>query len=400
MKNIISKELNTCLNCKNTPCKYGCPLNNDIGKIIKYLKLNNYEKAYFILSKTTVLPSICGIICPKYNQCERMCKKVLNNNHVKIGNIESFLGNHALSKNYKIYSPKKTKYHVLVIGSGPSSLTCAAFLRRNGINVDIYEKHNYLGGLLIHGIPEFRLSKTLVNDVIKRIIDLGINVFYNKELNKDFYLEDVINSYDAIYLGIGANVSNKLDIEGINLNNIYGANEFLENNIKLSSDKKEIIIYGGGETALDVALTLKNNFNVTILYYKDQSSLKIQEDEYKNAIKKKVKFIFNHSIIKIHGSNSIEKIELLNTLDNTKCLLNCDYLITAIGSHPNELVTNLNLNLTSKNYIDIDGNGHTSNEKIFAGGDVANIKSTVAFASRSGRTAAYSIIDYLKKEDL
>ena len=162
MNKNIEKEINKCLKCKNTPCKFGCPLGNDIPKFIKYMKDENYQKAYYILSKTTVLPALCGLICPKDNQCERMCIKLLNNNHVKIGSIEAYLGKLALDNNFKIYSTKKTKHHVLVIGSGPSSITCAAFLRRNGIKVTIIEKHDYLGGLLIHGIPDFRLNKDLV----------------------------------------------------------------------------------------------------------------------------------------------------------------------------------------------------------------------------------------------
>ena len=212
-KKILEKAL-VCKNCSNAPCKFGCPLGNDIPKFIKYLKDENYQKAYFVLSKTTLLPLVCGKICPKDIQCERMCKKVLNDNHVKIGLLESFIAEYALLNNFKIYSPKKTKYNVLVIGSGPSSLTCAGFLRRNGIKVTIIEKHDYLGGILMHGIPEFRLPKKDVQASINNIINLGIDVIYNKELGKDFYLNDVLNKYDAIYLGIGTNVSNKLNIPG------------------------------------------------------------------------------------------------------------------------------------------------------------------------------------------
>ena len=410
--NNIKKEINKCLHCKKTPCKFGCPLGNDIPNLIKYINQNNYQKAYFTLSKTTIMPAICGIICPKDLQCERMCIKVLNNNHVKIGELEAYIGTYAIDNNYKIYSPKKTNYNVLVIGGGPSGLTCAAFLRRNGIKVTIIEKHNYLGGLLIHGIPDFRLNKALVNKTISNILNLGIDVIYNKELGIDFGIDDIIDKYDAIFIGIGTNLTNNLNLKNEDIDNIYGANELLENNIKLDLKNKKIIVYGCGNTAMDISRTLKRGgADVTIVYHKDINNMSASLKEYEDTKKDKVKFLFNTKIIKIIGKKKLEKIEVVNTkfdikdnknvltnIKNSNYLIGCDYLIKAIGTHPNEnIINSLNLALSENGLIDIDGNGKTSSPKIFSGGDVAGVKKTVAWASRSGRNAALEIIKYLKE---
>ena len=404
-KNILNKT-KVCKNCKNPLCKFGCPLGNDIPKFIHYLKEENYQKAYHILSKTTVLPAICGIICPQEEQCQRMCLNALKDKHVEIGELEALVGQVALNNNYKIYSPKKTKHHVLVIGAGPAGLTCAAFLRRYGIKVTIYEKHDYLGGLLIHGIPDFRLDKALVNKVVNSIINLGIEVSYNKELGRDFSIDDVINNYDAIFLGIGSNISNTLKIEGEELLNVFGANGLLENNLKLDVQDKEVFIYGGGNTAMDMArIMFYKGANVSVLVRNDEKHLTASLDEYEDT-KNKVKFLFNTKVTRLIGNDILDKVEIVKTkldkdvlidIENSKDELKCDYFIEAIGSHADmKILNDLNINLDNKNKIDIDGNGQTSNPKIFAGGDVSGIKSTVSWASRSGRNAAYAIIEFLK----
>ena len=170
-----------CLSCVTKPCQVGCPLNNDIPTFIKYIKENNYEKAFETLQETSVLTPICGRICPHFQQCQGSCVRRFSSEPVQIGKLEALVGDIALEKEWNIYSPKETKYNVAVIGSGPASLTCAAFLRRNGIKVTIYEKYDHLGGILSHGIPDFRLDPKIVKKVIERIIDLGIEVKYNIE---------------------------------------------------------------------------------------------------------------------------------------------------------------------------------------------------------------------------
>ena len=410
MTKVLSSS-KACLNCINKPCVNGCPLNNNIPEFIKNIKLKKYKKAFDVLSNTTVLSPICGRICPKEYQCEGKCVKKFKSFPVQIGELESFIGTLALKNNWKIRFPKKTKHHVLVIGGGPAGLTCAAFLRRNGIKVTIIEKHNYLGGLLVHGIPKFRLSKKIVQDTIN-MITRDIKVIYNQELGHNFKLSDVIDKYDAIFIGIGANISNKMNIKGEYLNGVYGGNELLEYKTKINFKDKVVVIVGGGNTAIDISRTIKRlgAKQVIIVYRKDEKFMPADKSEIENAKNDGIEFVFQTNILNIQGNKKVEKIEVIKTklikknnkidiinLKDTNYFINCDYVIMAIGSHSDRKVTkDLNLKLDRKRKIKIN-NTHTSNEKIFAGGDITNTKSTVASASRSGRDASIEIIKYLKE---
>ena len=413
IKNIIDKA-NYCASCVTKPCQTGCPLYNDITDFIKFIKEENYESAYRVLSKTTVLQSLCGRICPHEKQCQGMCVKKVSYTPVQIGELEAIIGDLAIKNNWLDESPKNTNHHVAVIGSGPASLTCAAFLRRNGIGVTIYEKYDYLGGLLVHGIPEFRLSNNLVKKVTDRIINLGIIVKYNVELGKDITLDELEKEYDAIFIGIGANVSTKMNIPGEDLNGVYGANELLEHNIKLDYKDKVVVISGGGNVAMDVARSIKKlgAKKVIVVYRRSEDEMPAEKKEIIKAKEEKIEFLFQNNILKINGDNKLKNVELIKTklikkegesrlspvnIEGSNYFLDCDYVITAVGSKTeNEVVENLGLKLASNGKIVIDTKGHTSKENIFAGGDVAGAKSTVAWASRSGRNAAYEIIEYLK----
>ena len=319
----------------------------------------------------------------------------------------------ALDNNWNIDVPKETKYNVAVIGGGPSGLTCAAFLRRNGIGVTIYEKYNYLGGLLVHGIPDFRLPKDLVKRVTDNIVNLGIDVKYNTELGKDISLEELKNNYDAIYIGIGANKSNKMNIPGEDINGVYGGNELLEQGIKLDYKGKNIVISGGGNVAMDVARVAKRNgaTRVTVVYRRGRDEMPADVKEVEEAIEDGIEFIYQTNILKVLGSDKVTGIEVIRTelikkegesrlspvnIDGSEYTIDCDYLIMAIGSHPDDIINELNIEKSRQGKINIDRYGHTSDEKIFSGGDIATTKGTVAWASRAGRNAAYSIIDYLK----
>ncbi len=263
----IQEKVNYCLNCKIKPCSAkGCPLENNIPEFIKAVKEENYKKAYKILSQTTVLPGVCGKICPHTKQCQGSCVRGIKGEPVSIGDIENYIFEKAEQEGYslkeamqikennnKIYSNKK----VAIIGGGPAGLTCAAFLAKDGIDVTIYEKYNYLGGLLVHGIPEFRLPKTRVQETVKRILELGIKVEYNKELGKNLNLEELENKYDAIFISIGANKSAKMGVKGENLVGVYGGNELLEFNTHPNYVGKIVSVIGGGNVAMDCARTIK-----------------------------------------------------------------------------------------------------------------------------------------------
>lgn len=261
----IKEKVNYCLNCKIRPCSLkGCPLENNIPDFIKAVKEEKYKEAYQILSKTTVLPGVCGKICPHMKQCQGSCVRGIKGDPVSIGDIENFIYNKAIEEGYQLkdvidiekdnqLSGKK----VAIVGGGPAGLTCAAFLAKDGVDVTIYEKYDYLGGLLIHGIPEFRLDKDTVAETVRRILDLGVKVEYKRELGKNLSLEKLEYEYDAIFLAIGANKPAKMGVKGEELQGVYGGNELLEYNIHPDYIGKVVSVIGGGNVAMDCCRTIK-----------------------------------------------------------------------------------------------------------------------------------------------
>lgn len=411
------KEIaNYCLSCINKPCTKGCPLNNDITGAIQLVKEDKLQEAYELLCDTTVLQSICGRICPHTKQCEGKCIRGYKGEPVNIGKLESTLGDLAITNNWNIPTSKETKKEkIAIIGSGPSGLTCAAFLKRAGYQVTIYEKHNYLGGLLRHGIPEFRLPKKILDETVNKILSLGIEVKINQELGKNLQLSELENEYDAIFIGIGANISSKMNIPGEELNGVFGGNELLENNNHPNYEGKEIIVSGGGNVAIDVARTTKKlgAKNVTVIYRRSINEMPAETKEIDEAKLEGINFLLQTNILSIKGKNKVEEIECIKTkliqkegetrlspvnIEGSNFKLKADYVIMAIGSHPEDITNKLNLETDSKDRIIIDENNQTSNKKIFAGGDITGEEATVAFAARSGRNAANSIINYLNNK--
>ncbi len=242
-----------CLNCKTKPCQKACPLENDIPEFIKNIKNENYEEAYKVLSKTTVLESVCGRVCPHMSQCMGSCVRGIKSHPVNIGELEAFIGDMAIQNGYNMddmvvqngcnindIKCKKNGKSVAVVGSGPAGLTCAAFLARNGFEVTIYEKYDKLGGILRHGIPEFRLDKKILDNVINKILSLGINVEYNKKLGVNVLLKELSDNYDYVFIAIGANIPWKMGIDGEKLNGVFGGNSLLENNCHPDYKEKNV----------------------------------------------------------------------------------------------------------------------------------------------------------------
>ncbi len=415
MKDIKEKS-EYCLNCPVKPCsKKGCPLENDIPRFIKAIKEEDYEKAYEILSETTVLEAVCGRICPHTKQCEGSCVRGIKSNPVSIGDMEAFIGDIAIKENYKIAEKNEENKDkkVAIVGGGPAGITASAFLLKKGYSVTLYEKYDYLGGLLMHGIPEFRLPKEIVKQTIQKVIDLGLEVKYNMELGKNITLQELEKQYDAIFLAFGANITTKMGVEGEDLEGVYGGNQLLEHNNHPDYKGKKVGIIGGGNVAMDCARTIKRlgAQEVKVIYRRAEEQMPAEVKEIQEAKEEGIEFLFQNNIVKILGKDKVEKVELIKTelvqkegetrkvpvnIPDSNYIIDIDYIVMALGSKPEEFVNTLGLKLNKWGYINIDEQNRTSNPKIFAGGDLAGAKGTVAWAARSGRNAANAIIEYLK----
>lgn len=421
METYIKEKIDYCLNCKVKPCSQkGCPLNNDIPEFIKALKNEEYLEAYKILSKTSVLMGVCGRICPHDKQCQGSCVRGIKGEPVSIGELEALAFDKAHELGYKLsdcYSIKeKSNKKVAIIGGGPAGLTCAAFLAKEGINVTIYEKYDYLGGLLMFGIPEFRLDKKIVETTVKDILDLGIKVVYNAEIGKNITIEEIEKEYDAIFLSIGANVSTKMNVPGENLKGVYGGNELLEHKLHPQYTGKKVIVCGGGNVAMDCARTINKlgASEVIVVYRRAEEQMPAEKKEILEAKKEGIKFAFQNNIVKILGEEKVEKVELIKTelvhkegesrlvpinIENSNYIIDVDYVVMALGAKPQEYVKSLGIQLNKWGNIEIDEEYRTSNPKIYAGGDLAGVKGTVAWASKSGREAANTITKKLLKDN-
>ena len=403
-----------CLNCINKPCsKLGCPLNNDIPNFIHE---EDAKKAFEILSNTTVLPVICGRICPHEKQCEGKCVRGINGEPVSIGEMEAYIGNRAIENGYKIpveIDEKLTNKKVAIIGSGPAGITCGAFLARKGVKVTIYEKYNELGGLMVHGIPEFRLSKEIVKTSIDKILELGIDVQTGKELGKNFSIEELKEEYDAVFLSIGANIPSKMNIVGEDLDGVFGGNSLLEMGKHPSYKNKKVAVIGGGNVAMDTARTIKRlgAEKVYIIYRREEEQMPAERKEIAEAKREEVEFLFKTNVIRILGSSYVEKIECIKTelvqkegdsrlypvnIKNSNYLMDMDYVVMAIGGVAEDSAVK-NFDRDEKGYIKTNENMETSIKGVFAGGDVVGERKTVAWAARSGRDAAEKIIKKLKE---
>lgn len=409
----IKEKANYCLNCKIKPCSQkGCPLGNNIPEFIRLVKEEEYKKAYKVLSETTVLQAICGRICPHKKQCQGSCVRGIKGEPVSIGDLEAYVGDKAIENNYQLFSEdKKEKVNkkVAIIGGGPAGLTSAAFLAKQGAQVTIYERYNYLGGLLVYGIPGFRLPKDIVKSTIQKILDLGVQVEYNKELGKNLSLEELEKKYDVIFLSFGANKSAKMGVDGEDLEGVYGGNELLEYNQHPNYTGKTVAVVGGGNVAMDCARTIKRlgAKEVKVIYRRAEEQMPAEEKEVKEAKEEGIEFLFQNNIVKIIGEGKVEKVELIKTelvqkegenrlvpvnIEGSNYIINVDYIVMALGSQPSEFVKNLGLELNKWGNIAVNEKGQTSNPKIFAGGDIAGVKGTVAWAAKSGRDVAYEIM--------
>ena len=418
----IKEKANYCLNCKVKPCSLkGCPLGNNIPEIIQKVKNEEYLEAYKILSETTVLPGVCGRICPHKKQCQGSCVRGIKGEPVDIGYIEAFVFDEVTKKGYELKDVFKNEKKdeklknkkVAIIGGGPSALTVAAFLAKEGIQVTIYERKSYLGGLLVYGIPEFRLPKKIVEKTINNILDLGIKVKFNKELGKNLTLEELNKQYDKIFIGIGANVSTKMGIEGESLDGVFGGNELLEYNMHPNYKGKKVAVIGGGNVAMDCARTIKKMGaqEVKVIYRRAEEQMPAEQKEVQDAKNEGIEFLFQNNVVRIIGKDKVEKAELIKTelvkkegdsrlspvnIPNSNYIIDIDYIVMALGSKPEEYVKNLGLELNKWGNIAVNERYQTSMGNIYSAGDIAGVKGTENWAAKSGREAAKYIIEDLK----
>lgn len=419
MEQNIEQKADYCLGCKVKFCKKGCPLENDITEFIKCIKEKEYKKAYEIICETSVLSPICGRICPHKSQCEGSCIRGVKQEAVSIGDLEAFIGDTAIKNKYSIpkFTKEKKNKKVAVIGGGPAGLSAAANLARNGYQVTIYEKYKKLGGILRHGIPEFRLKEEIIDQTIEKIIDLGIETKCNTVLGKDYSLEELREKYDAVFLAFGANVSCKMNIEGEDSKGVYGGNELLECKKHPNYEGKTVAVIGGGNVAMDCAREVKSlgAKEVIVIYRRSEKQMPAEEKEIREAKEEKIKFLFQHNIISIipNSKKEVEKIELIKTqlikkegeireipidIENSNYVMDMDYVIMAVGAKTEkEVIDTLGLDITKKGTIQTDEKYMTSKQGVFAGGDLIGTKATVAWASRSGREASKAIIEYIEK---
>lgn len=421
MEKEILEKAQYCLNCKNPLCRTGCPLGNHIPDFIAQLKEGNIQQAYEILTQTTVLSAVCGRICPHQKQCQGKCVRGIKGEPVSIGELEAYVGDFALENRDSLLNcylkqgmPKEpNNKKVAIVGGGPAGLTASAFLRKQGFQVTIYERQNKLGGILQRGIPEFRLNKEIVQKTVAQILNLGIQVEYEKELGKNISLEELKQKYDAVLLTIGANVPRKMVIPGEDLEGVYGGNSLLEKQNHPDYTNKKVAVIGGGNVAMDCARTIKKlgASRVVVIYRRSEEEMPAERKEIEDAKKEGVEFLFLNNITKVLGSNHVEKIECIKTklvekegesrkvpvdIENSNYVMDMDYVVMAVGGKvEKEVLENSNIEMSKKKYVAINENNQTSCEKVFAAGDVAGTESTVAWAARDGRDVAEKIAQYL-----
>ena len=425
-------EAKRCLNCKNMPCRSGCPVSVRIPEFIAKVAEGDFDAAYEIITSTNSLPAVCGRVCPQEKQCESKCVRGIKGESVGIGRLERFVADYHMAKENKepVKVPESNGHKIAVIGSGPAGLTCAGDLRKMGYDVTIFEAFHKAGGVLVYGIPQFRLPKEIVAAEIENLKAMGVvienNVIIGKSLTVDELFED---GYEAVFIGSGAGLPQFLHIPGENLLGVYSANEFLTrvNLMKAYRDDYDtpikkfnrVAIVGGGNVAMDAARVAKRlgAEHVYITYRRGKDELPARKEEVEHAEPEEIEFMLLNNPVSIKGDENghvvgieLQKMELGEPdekgrrrpvpVEGSNWVLDCDAVVIAIGTSPNPLIrsTTKNLNTTKKGGIEADENGQTSREGVFAGGDAVTGAATVILAMGAGKTGAKSIDKYIKSK--
>lgn len=416
------EEASRCLNCPNPRCVSGCPVNIQIPKFIECIKNNDLEKAYKIINEASLLPAICGRVCPQEKQCEAMCIKGFRGDAISIGSLERYVADWAIKNKINVIKQVKSNgKKVAIIGSGPSGLTCASELARLGYDVTIYEALHKPGGVLTYGIPEFRLPKDIVAREIDNLQKMGVKIILNVIIGKSLDLEDLENEYDAIYIATGAGLPKFMGIENENANGVFSANEILtrinlmgayQDDTKTPIMKaRKVVVVGGGNVAMDAARSMRRlGSEVHLVYRRGMDELPARKEEVKHAIEEGIIFdiLTNPTKVLVDDNNFVTGIEVIDmeldevdasgrksvrVIPNSNHEITCDMVIMALGTKTN-LVAIEGTNIkTDKGLIVAEGT-KTSCCKIFAGGDAVTGSATVILAMEAGKKAAKEIDEY------
>ncbi|MBD5266220.1 MAG: NAD(P)-dependent oxidoreductase [Bacteroides sp.] len=406
-------EAKRCLNCKNPLCKKGCPISQDIPQWIHELSMGNLGDAMAIINAKSNLPAVCGRVCAHERQCEGHCILNKKDAHINIGKLERFVADFDTAMNLTRENlVPKTRGRVAVIGSGPAGLTVAGELSRKGFDVEIFEMEPEPGGVLMLGIPEYRLPKEVVGQEIKKICELGVHIHCNVTIGRDFTVDDLFaQGFDAIFMGTGAGKPKKLSIPGNHYEGVRQAIYFLRrvslyNSGLISRDEipvkegDKVFVIGCGNTAMDAARTAlrMNASDVTVVYHRSIENMSALRAEYDEAVEEGVKFRWNSSITEIRGEEGQIK-EVVIDHEGEQTVLPADKVIMAVGSQPASRIvsTTDGIKVDDKGYVltrEVPY-GMTSRKGVFAGGDVTNRPATVVHAMQDARKVSEGIMQYV-----
>lgn len=421
---LAKDEADRCLNCKNAPCMSGCPVGVHIPDFIANVKQGNIQGAYRVLKNDNNLAAICGRVCPQENQCEKHCvRKDKLGGSVAIGNLERYVADQAIANGYD-EKPQIVKIgkRVAVVGSGPASLSCAADLARCGVDVTMYEALHEAGGVLVYGIPEFRLPKALVKKEIDKVRALGVDIETNVVGGKTIFIEELLFEYDAVFMGTGAGVPMLLKVKGENLNGVYSANEYLTRINLMKAYKKDaitpvkrgknVVVVGAGNVAMDSARTaLRMGANVKLVYRRGREEMPARKEEINHAEEEGVEFLLLANPVEIIGDEqgNVKAVKCIEMqlgepdasgrrspipVEGSEFTVDCDEVIVALGTTPNPIIKRSmpSLETTKKGTIVADENGLTNIPRLYAGGDAMTGAATVILAMGAGKRSAQAIL--------
>ncbi len=432
-------EAERCLNCKNQPCVSGCPVNINIPDFITCIKNKDFEGAYQEITKSSSLPAVCGRVCPQETQCESKCTLGVKFEPVGIGRLERYVADrHNESEMKSPEVPAANGHKVAVVGSGPSGLTCAGDLAKKGYKVTVFEALHTAGGVLVYGIPEFRLPKSIVAKEVETLKSLGVDIETNVVIGKTLTIDELFDmGYEAVFVGSGAGLPNFMGIPGESYKGVYSANEFLtrSNLMKAYLDNPKtpvlkggkVAVVGGGNVAMDAARTALRlgAEKVYIVYRRSMEELPARKEEVEHAMEEGIDFRLLCNPVEIHGYENKEdprdpkngfvtgmtciKMELGEpdekgrrrpvAVEGSEFVLDVNTVVMSIGTSPNPLIkdTTKGLEVNSRGGIIVNEDGLTSRDAVYAGGDAVTGAATVISAMGAGKTAAKAIDEYLSK---